>query len=101
MLGIPTENMYMSAVKEKFTGGDHMVLALHVDKNSSFLLLDNLSTKVLPISTRVDLNLLFMFNEFGFYKLKNNNELIEIQKINLPAYKKLKKKEKNRLILKR
>ena len=42
-----------------------------------------------------------MFNNDGFYKLKNNQELIEIQKINLPAYKELKKKEKNRLILKR
>jgi predicted transglutaminase-like cysteine proteinase len=100
-LGISPKIMYMSAVKEKYVGGDHMVLSLHVDKNSPPLVLDNLSTKVLPIDKRVDLELVFMFNEYGFYQLENHKKLREINRINLPAYRELQKKEKNRLILKR
>ena len=99
-LGISPKIMYMSAVKEKYVGGDHMVLSLHVDKNSPPLVLDNLSTKVLPIDKRIDLELVFMFNEYGFYQLENHKKLREINKINLPAYKNLKSRDIKNLILK-
>lgn len=101
LLDIPKKNMYMSAVKEKFTGGDHMVLSLHVSKNEVPLVLDNLSTRVLPINKRVDLKLVFMFNESGFYQLENYNKLFKIEKIDIPAYKDFKLKNKQSLILKK
>ena len=100
-LGISKKNMYMSVVKEKFIGGDHMVLSIQVDKNTPPLVLDNLSTRVLPMDKRIDLEPVFMFNEYGFYKLENHKKLIEIKKINLPAYEKLKEKEKINLVLER
>ncbi|HIP45683.1 MAG TPA: hypothetical protein EYG93_10225 [Sulfurospirillum arcachonense] len=100
-LGISPKIMYMSAVKEKYAGGDHMVLSLHVDRNSSPIVLDNLSTRVLPIDKRVDLELVFMFNEYGFYQLENHKKLREINRINLPAYKKFKSRDSENLILKR
>ena len=99
LLGISKKDMYMSAVKEKYVGGDHMVLSLSVDKNRPPLVLDNLSTKVLPIDKRVDLDLVFMFNDYGFYKLDNFEKLKKINTINIPAYKKFKQKEQINLIL--
>ena len=98
-LGISKKNMYISAVKEKFIGANHMVLSFQIDKNTPPLVLDNLSTRVLPIDKRIDLEPVFMFNEYGFYKLENHKKLIEIKKINLPAYEKLKEKEKRNLVL--
>jgi predicted transglutaminase-like cysteine proteinase len=100
-LGISPKLMYMSVVKEKYLGGDHMVLSLHVDKTRPPLVLDNLSTKVLTIDKRVDLELVFMFNEYGFYKLKNNNILQKIDKINLQSYTNFKNRDRKNLILKR
>jgi len=101
VLGINPNIMYMSAVKEKYIGGNHMVLSLFLDKNRSPLVLDNLSTKILSLDKRVDLELIFMFNKNGFFKLQNSKKLYKIKNINLPAYEELKKQEKNRLILKR
>ncbi len=99
MLGVSSKTMYMSVVKDKYTGGDHMVLSLHVEHNNSFLVLDNLSTKVLPIDKRVDLKVVFMFNEYGFYQLENYKRQRKINKINLPAYNKFKKRDSKKLIL--
>jgi len=101
ILGISSKIMYMSTVKEKYSGGDHMVLSLRVDKNKPPLVLDNLSFRVLPMDKRVDLDLIFMFNKDRFYKLRNYKKLIEINKIHIPAYDRLKKKNRNSLILKR
>ncbi|WP_051505420.1 transglutaminase-like cysteine peptidase [Sulfurospirillum arcachonense] len=100
-LGFSTKDMYLSVVKEKYTGGDHMVLSLHVNKNSPPLVLDNLSTKVLSFDKRVDLKLNFMFNDFEFFTLKDYKTFIKINKINLPAYEKMKTRDNQELILKR
>ena len=81
ILGFSSKDMFMGVVKEKYTGGNHMVLALHIDKNSPPLILDNLSIKILPIDNRVDLELLFMLNRHGFFRLENYKKLIEIKKI--------------------
>jgi len=89
-LGISKKKMYLSAVKEKYIGGDHMVLSVSFDDNKPPLVLDNLSTKVLPIDKRVDLKLIFMFNEYGFYNLINYNKLIERKKIDIQSYENFK-----------
>lgn len=100
MLGISSKDMYFSAVKEKYIGGDHMVLSLHVDKQKTPIILDNLSTKILAIDKRIDLEIRFLFNETGFYKLKEYKHLEKINKINLPAYKDMKLRNKHNLLLK-
>ncbi len=100
-LGFSEKIMYMSAVKEKYVGGDHMVLSLQIDKNSPPLVLDNLSMKVLPIDKRVDLKLMFMFNKNGFFKLNDYKKLINIDNKILPAYEKLRLKNKKELIIKK
>jgi len=100
-LGISSKDMYMNVVKERFIGGDHMVLNLHVDKKSPQIVLDNLSTKVLSIDKRVDLKSVFMFNKYGFYILENFKDLKQIKKINLLAYKDFKERDKHELVLQR
>jgi predicted transglutaminase-like cysteine proteinase len=101
LLGINPKIMYMSAVKDKYTGGNHMVLSLRIDKNKPPLILDNLSSKVLSLDKRVDLKLMFIFNKEGFFKLKNHQYLVKIGELKLSAYEKYKKKYKNKLILSR
>lgn len=101
LLGIPTSSMYFSAVKEKYIGGNHMVLALIDDKEKEPLILDNLSTKVLSIDKRVDLETMFMFNETGFYKLEKFKYLVKMKNKYLLAYEDMKAKEKFNLLLKR
>ncbi len=101
ILGINPQIMYMSAVKDKYTGGNHMVLSLRVDKNKPPLILDNLSSKVLSLDKRVDLKLMFIFNKDGFFNLSNYKKLVKIDKLQLPAYEKLKEKYKKQLILRR
>lgn len=98
-LGIHPKDMYMNVVKEKFIGGKHMVLNLHVDKNRPQIVLDNLSSKVLPINKRVDLESVFMFNKYGFYILENFKDLKQIKKINLLTYRDFKTRNKHELIL--
>lgn len=97
-LGISPDDMYLSVVKEKFIGGDHMVLSLQIDKDKDPLILDNLSFRVLSISKRVDLDFIFMFNESGFYKLKDKKRFLKINAIDLPQYKKMQNRNKEELI---
>lgn len=101
LLEIPSKDMFFTVVKEKFFGGDHMVLSLHVNKTKQPIVLDNLSTNVMEIKKRVDLEPIFFFNEFGFYKLSKYTQFKKIEKINIHAYENLKIKEKNSLILKK
>jgi predicted transglutaminase-like cysteine proteinase len=101
MLGLSSEDMYFSAVKEKFTSGDHMVLSLHVDKTKPPIILDNLSTKVLSVDKRVDLETQFLFNDTGFYKLQQYKNFQKINPINLPAYEKMKKNNQHHLLSKK
>lgn len=98
LLGISSKNMYFSLVKEKFTGTNHIVLSLYIKKDNQFLVLDNLSTKVLPLKKRVDLEPLFLFNEYDFYQLNIKGELEKINYINIPAFDNFKKRD-NRLFI--
>lgn len=99
LMEIPPESMYYSVVKEKYIGGDHMVLSLHVKKNNSFLVLDNLSTKVLTFDKRIDLEPVFIFNKKGFYKFDEKWKAIKINKINIPSYNEMKTRYMKTLIL--
>jgi len=101
LMGIPSEDMTFSVVKEKYSGGYHMVLSLHVDKNNSFLILDNLSIKILTWEKRIDLEPIFLFNRYGFYRFDEKRHIKEIEQINIPAYKKMRERDKRTLILTR
>jgi len=97
LLGISNKNMYYNVVKEKYTGGDHMVLTLKI--NNIYLTLDNLSTKVLAFNKRVDLESVFLFNEKFFYKFNKENKLVKINNIYIPAFDKMLKRNKQKLVL--
>lgn len=86
LLGINKDNIFYTIVKEKYLGGDHMVLALHVNKKKSFIILDNLSTKVLSLAQRIDLKAIVFFNESGFFEINENARFVRIRPLYIQAY---------------
>lgn len=68
-IGIPKEKLYLSVVKVKGQTSKHMVLLYVEDKNSSPLVMDNLSFRVIPFTKRPDLTPEFAFNEIDSYLL--------------------------------
>ncbi len=71
-LGIKKENLYFAVVDVKANRGSHMILLYTENKNESPLVLDNLSTVVIPFSKRKDLIPKFAFNELDSYYLTND-----------------------------
>jgi len=71
-LGFNEKKLFISVVKETYSGGDHMVLSYFRRKGSSPLILDNLSFKILTLKQRKDLMADIFINSTGIYKLKNN-----------------------------
>lgn len=71
-LGIKKENLYFNVVNVKGSKSLHMVLLYVEDKNSTPLVMDNLSSKVLPLNERKDLTPKFVFNEIDAYKLTSD-----------------------------
>ncbi len=98
-LGISQNDMYLSAVKDKYQGGDHMVLGLKYSKTKQFVLLDNLSFRILPVKKRTDLKMIFEFNKNGFYRLNNYENLVKTKDMRLPQYIDMKARDKKQLIL--
>jgi len=68
-LNIPKEKLYFAVVKVKGQKTNHMVLLYLENKNSTALVLDNLSFRILPFSKRKNLSPIFAFNEIDAYKL--------------------------------
>ena len=68
-LGIPKEKLYLNVVKVKGQRDKHMVLLYAQNKDSSPLVLDNLSFRVIPFTKRPDLTPEFAFNEIDAYIL--------------------------------
>lgn len=99
LLGHSRKNMYFTVVKEKYIGRDHMVLGLHVKNDNTFKVLDNLSRKVLSLNKRIDLKPIFLFNDDNFYRFNKKHIFVKINKINIPAYNDLKKRNYKELIL--
>lgn len=67
-LNIPKEKLYFAVVNIKGQKSAHMVLLFQEDKNSSPLVLDNLSFRVIPLTKRPDLIPNFAFNEIDAYR---------------------------------
>lgn len=68
-LGFDVKKLSLVVVKEKFRGGDHMVLAYFDAVKKPPLILDNLSFKVLRLDKRVDLEAQFFINPDGIYTI--------------------------------
>ncbi len=79
-LGIKKENLYLSIVQVKNERGLHMILLYSENRNSSPLVLDNLSFRVIPLNKRTDLIPKVAFNEIDSYTLDNNKF---IKKVNI------------------
>jgi predicted transglutaminase-like cysteine proteinase len=77
-LGFDKKRLFLTAVREKYQGGYHMVLSYFIHKNRSPLVLDNLSFRVLPLNKRTDLEVDVLINEYGVYKLNENNKMIKV-----------------------
>lgn len=66
-VGIDKNKLFIMIVKEKTARDHHMVLAYLQQAKSSPLILDNLSWKILPLEQRIDLKLVYGFNEKNLY----------------------------------
>lgn len=77
-LGFEENKLFLLIVKEKFRGGDHMVLAYFDTTNAAPLILDNLSFRILHLDKRVDLEAQFFINASGVY---TSNTAFELKKV--------------------
>jgi predicted transglutaminase-like cysteine proteinase len=80
-IGIPKEKLYFAVVDVKGERASHMVLFYLENKKSTPLVLDNLSSKVIPLTQREKLIPRFAFNEIDSYKF-TNQKFTEKVKIN-------------------
>jgi len=77
-LGFDEKKLFITIVKEKFKGGNHMVLTYFKTKNEPPLVLDNLSFKILDLRTREDLEAQLFINTTGVYKLTEEFKLLKV-----------------------
>ena len=77
-LGFDKNKLFMTTVKEKYSGSYHMVLSYFEFKNKAPLILDNLSFRILNLKTRDDLEADIFMNEKGSYKISEYKKLIKI-----------------------
>ncbi len=89
-IGFDPKKLYMMVVQVKGRLTYHMVLGYFPTKDSTPLILDNLSFKVVPLDKRKDLEVLYIFNEYSDYLMKNN-KLFKRTKINWQGNNKWKK----------
>ncbi|MBU0632619.1 transglutaminase-like cysteine peptidase [bacterium] len=80
-LGLNEKDLFLTKVYEKNKGGYHMVLSYFKNTNSSPLILDNLSFRVLPLEQRIDLQADVFIGISGVYRLNNKNTLLPLKKL--------------------
>lgn len=72
-LNIPKDKLYFAVVNIKGEKTAHMVLLYLENENSVPLVLDNLSSKVIPLNERKKIIPKFAFNEKDSYQFSNDN----------------------------
>ena len=77
-LGFDEKKLFITVVKEKFRGSDHMVLSYFKTEGKPPLILDNLSFKVLDLKTRTDIQAELFINSTGVFKLSEEFELLKV-----------------------
>ena len=80
-LGFDKDKLYITTVREKYTGSYHMVLSYFKTRDNPPLILDNLSFRVLDLKTREDLKVDIFMNEKGTYKINKYNNLVRTGKV--------------------
>lgn len=90
-LGFDEKKLFITVVKEKFTGSYHMVLSYFKTPQESPLVLDNLSFRILTLDKRSDLHAELFINSSGVHTLGEYNTLKLIQK-SYKAFETLQKK---------
>ncbi|AXX88846.1 hypothetical protein CKA55_03125 [Arcobacter suis] len=70
-LGIPKEKLYFAVVDIKGEKTSHMILLYLETKESTSLVLDNLSSVVIPLTKRTKLIPKFAFNEIDSYRFSH------------------------------
>lgn len=78
-LGIKKEKLYFAVVDIKGKKSSHMVLLYLENKDSTPLVLDNLSSKVISLTMRKKLIPKFAFNEINSFKFTHKNFTEEIK----------------------
>lgn len=99
-LGIANQHCLL-VVKEKASGGYHMVLALWENLKKEPLLLDNLSFRVLPLSKRYDLEPMYCLMDGRYYKIQKDGVTLQPLNIKMQTYEKLLIKEQKEIFWKR
>lgn len=74
-LGYDKNSLFLTTVKEKMSGTNHMVLSYFSSLKESPLVLDNLSFRILTLEQRKDLEAKLFINESGVYKLQKDHSL--------------------------
>ena len=93
-LGFDEKKLFITIVKEKFKGGNHMVLTYFKTKDEPPLVLDNLSFKILDLKTRKDLEAELFINTTGVYKPTEEFKLLKVAR-KYKEFEELKTKVKN------
>jgi len=88
-IGVDTKKLYLAVVKLKGSSSFHMVLLY--DDGVNYLVLDNLSWKVLPLSKRKDLTFFYAFNDITSYIFKDGKLIKEKRKKQRAEVKKFQK----------
>jgi len=77
-LGFDERKLFLTLVKEHYSGGYHMVLSYFNKKGLPPLVLDNLSYKILDLNKRKDLTPLLFINSTGVYE---TNKYYRLKKV--------------------
>ena len=93
-LGFDEKKLFITIVKEKFKGGNHMVLTYFKTEGKPPLVLDNLSFKILDLKTREDLEAQLFINSSGVYRLTEDLKLSKVAH-KYKEFEELKTKVKN------
>ncbi len=79
-LGFGENKLFFSPVIERYSGTYHMVLLYEKAPTEPPLVLDNISSKVLPLNKRIDLKVSECYNSHGYYKCDTNGKRVTISK---------------------
>lgn len=91
-LGIAPKTMGLCVVHDRYSGVWHMVLAVR-PPDSTTLVLDNLSFKILPFSRRTDLRLEVCMNEEHTFIIDTKDRWQATERpLNFPAFKQILKR---------
>lgn len=78
-LGVEDERLCLAIVRDRYSGGYHMVTIYFGHEDGMPLVLDNLSFRILPLSKRTDLELRYCFNDAGRFTIDAKNRRVKLR----------------------